>query len=68
VGLRAIQSAFPRLKDKIKHETNGERKIMLKLVPLLYNFRLELIGLNQIKNVYALHLSKDANYIIGNDD
>jgi hypothetical protein len=65
-GMRAIQSAFPRLKDTINYEVNGERRILLKLVPLLYNIRLELVGLNQIRNVYALHWSKDADSLICN--
>ena len=68
-GMRAIQSAFPRLKDAIPHETNGgiERKIMLKLVVLLYNFRLEYVGLNQIRNTYVPQWSKDAAYFVTND-
>lgn len=65
-GMRAIQSAFPRLKDTIHYEKNGERVVILKLVPLLYNFRLEEVGLNQIRNVYCSHWSKDAADIVKN--
>jgi hypothetical protein len=61
--MRAIQGAFPRLKDAIKYEEKGERLRILKLVPLLYNFRLEVVGLNQIMNTYAELWGKDANYI-----
>ena len=52
-GMRAVQSAFPWLKDKIKFEENGERKVTLLLACLLYNMRLELVGLNQIRNTYV---------------
>jgi hypothetical protein len=31
-GMRAIQSAFPRLKDRIHYEVNGERAVFLRLV------------------------------------
>jgi hypothetical protein len=56
--MRAIQGAFPRLKDTIHYEATTdiedrlERKLVLKIVMLLYNFRLEKVGLNQIQNVY----------------
>jgi hypothetical protein len=62
-GMRAIQGAFPRLKDKIKFKADAaERKVMLKLVVLLYNFRVEHVGLNQIRNTYVPNWSKDATY------
>ena len=60
-GMRAIQGAFPRMKDKIKYEEVGERRVTLQLLPLLYNIRLELVGLNQLRNVYAPQLSKDSS-------
>ena len=63
-GMRAIQSAFPRLKDHISYEENGERTVILKLLPLLYNLRCNKVGLNQIRNTYMLSLSKDADYYI----
>jgi hypothetical protein len=48
--MRAIQSVFPRPKDTIRYEGDGnneniehkvERKLVLKLMVLLYNYRLE---------------------------
>ena len=66
-GMRAIQGAMPRLKDAIHYEENGERRVMLKLVPLLYNLRIARVGLNQIKNTYLPHLSVDANHYITNE-
>ena len=67
-GMRAIQSAFPRMKDAILYEEKGERGVVLKLLPLLYNIRLAKVGLNQILNTYAPHLSKDAGYFIRRRD
>ena len=63
-GMRAIQSAFPRLRDRIRFEEHGERRIFLSLVPLLYNFRLAHVGLNQLQNTYVPSWSVDSNYFI----
>jgi DDE superfamily endonuclease len=35
-GMGAIQGSFPRLKDRIHYEENGERGVFLALVPLFY--------------------------------
>ena len=63
-GVRAIQGSMPRLKDKMRYEENGERRRVMKLVPLLYNLRLARVGLNQLRNVYVPHWSRDAQYYI----
>jgi DDE superfamily endonuclease len=63
-GIRAIQGSMPRLKDALHYEEKGERKRIMKLVPLLYNLRLSRVGLNQIANTYLPHWSKDANYYV----
>jgi DDE superfamily endonuclease len=64
-GMRAIQSSFPRLRDRIFYEESGvERRVFLSLVPLLYNFRLHYVGLNQLRNTYMPHLSADSRYFI----
>jgi hypothetical protein len=60
-GMRAIQSSFPLLKDKFVYEDTGERRILMKMVCLLYNLRARTVGINQIKNVFMKHLNKDAN-------
>jgi DDE superfamily endonuclease len=66
-GMRAIQGSMPRLKDPIKFEQNGERRVIMKLVPLLYNIRLTLVGLNQLKSVYVKNWERDSRmYIRGN--
>ena len=67
-GMRAIQSAFPRFYDRIKFERNGERAVYLSLLPLLYNYRLAKVGLNQICNVYCPNLSRDASYFINEEN
>jgi DDE superfamily endonuclease len=67
-GMRAIQSAFPRLKDTIHYEENGERGVFMSLVPLLYNYRLEKVGMNQIRNVYCPSWSVDSNFFIRSDE
>jgi hypothetical protein len=60
-GMRAIQSSFPRLKDMLVYEDTGERRILMKMVCLLYNLRARTVGINQIKNVFMTHLDVNAN-------
>ena len=67
-GMQAIQGAFPRFTDRLQYEENGERKIYLMLATLLYNFRLELVGLNQIRNVFVPSWSRDSAFIVHPDN
>jgi hypothetical protein len=50
-GMRAFQSSMPRLKDCMKFETLGERRVTLAMMILLYNFRARAVGINQLKSV-----------------
>lgn len=63
-GMRALQSSFPRLKERFIYEENGEQKTMLTMMILLYNLRARKIGINQIRNVYMPHLMIPANEYI----
>jgi hypothetical protein len=65
-GMRAIQSSFPRLKDRFIYEEFGEQKIILKMMILLYNVRARLVGISQIKNMYlpALNVNANATYVV----
>ena len=51
-GMRMIQGSFPRLKDKMPYEEFGERRVILNLMVLLYNYQTHNIGVNQILNVF----------------
>eukprot|EP00536_Pseudo-nitzschia_multiseries_P003891 jgi/Psemu1/8794/gm1.8794_g len=51
-GMRQIQGGFPRLKDNMLLEETGDRRIILKLVVLLYNFQTAKVGINTILNTY----------------
>jgi DDE superfamily endonuclease len=57
-GMRAIQSALPRMLDAIRYEEQGQRKIILICMVMLYNFRCDRVGLNQIKTVYCPNWNK----------
>ena len=62
-GMRMIQSKFPRVcYDKIPCEEDGQRKITLHLMVLLYNFTTSKMGMNQILNTFLPRYSKDSNY------
>jgi hypothetical protein len=52
-GMCAMKSVFPRIKEKIMYKTKGRRKVMLNLMVLLYNYRLEHVGLNEIQTTFV---------------
>jgi hypothetical protein len=58
-GLRALQSASPCIKQKIRFEERGDRKIFLMAITLLNNYCCTKVGLNQIRSVYSPNLNKD---------
>ena len=61
-GVGAVQSSFPRLKDTMKYEEQGERRYIFTCLFLLYNLRARLVGINQIRNVYMPNFNAhDAN-------
>jgi hypothetical protein len=60
-GMRAFQLLMPRIKDRMKLEERGERKVTLTVMILLYNLRARLVGLNQLKSFYVAALYRDAN-------
>jgi hypothetical protein len=62
-GMRAIQSSFPLLKDRFVNEENGERKLMLRMMILLYNLRARKVGINQIRNTYMPALNVNENRV-----
>ena len=61
-GMHTFQSSFPRIKDRLIYEENGERRLILKLLVLLFNYRANKVGISQIRNVYMPSLE-----VIGND-
>ncbi len=59
-GMRMFQTSFPRVKDRFIYEERGERRICLKMLVLLYNMRVRMVGINQIRNTYMKHLTRNA--------
>ena len=51
-GMRMIQGQFPRLKDPLLLEEFGERKVVITLMILLYNYQTSKVGMNQILNTF----------------
>ncbi len=51
-GMGQFQASFPRIKDHIWYEENGEGHIMLQTLVHLFNFRTNCIGCNQIRSVF----------------
>ena len=69
LGLEPVQGQFPRLKDNLQYEEFRERKVVLHLMVLLYNFQAAKVGINQIMNTfmsktegfYSYSITPDAN-------
>ena len=59
--MRGLQASFPRLKDCLVYEEVGERKLIILLIVLLYNFHASTIGQNQITSVFMPWLERAAN-------
>jgi hypothetical protein len=52
-GMRALQGSFPRLKDTLLYlEDMADRRLFLHLIPMVYNFRTQFVGLNQIRSTF----------------
>ena len=51
-GMRQIQAQFPWLKDRLLFEEFDERKVILNLMILMYNFNTAKIGINEILNSF----------------
>ena len=62
-GMHALQSAFPRITERVRYEESGFRSLILTAMSLLYNFRCDRVGLNQIRTVYAPLLNKDPSKV-----
>ena len=51
-GMRMIQGQFPRLKDPLLLEEYDERRVILTLMVLLYNYQTSTVGVNEILNSF----------------
>ncbi len=60
-GMRMFQTSLPQVKDRIVYKERGERRICLKMSVLLYNMHARMVGINQIRNIYMKHLTRNAN-------
>jgi len=60
-GMRAFQSSMPRIKDRMKFEEHGERKVTLTVMILLYILRAWMVGINKLQSFYVGALYCDAN-------
>lgn len=64
-GMEGFKGSFPRLSDRLRWEEFGERKVIVQLMILLYNFRSRRVGINQLLNTYMPNLSAEAQLYFG---
>ena len=55
-GMGGFQSSFPRTQDEMPLETRGERRLILKLLVYLFNYRTNVVGCNQIRSTFMPNL------------
>jgi hypothetical protein len=60
-GIWMLQTSFPRVKDRFVYKESGEPRICLKMPVLLYYMRARMVSINQIRNTYMKHLTRNAN-------
>ena len=65
-GMGLLRSSFPRMNDRLRFDDLGERKLTFRMCFLLFNYRSNLVGINQIRNVYMPHLNNNANDLLSN--
>ena len=63
-GTGLLQSSFPRMKERLRFQDLGERKLIFRMYFLLVNYRSNTFGINQIRNVYMPHLNVNAHDIL----
>ena len=55
-GMQGFQASFPCVKDQMRFEERGERHLIMQMVARLYNYRVNKVGINQIRNIFSLLL------------
>jgi hypothetical protein len=64
-GMRALQGSFPRLKDMIIFSDEAsDRKVFLNLIPMIYNFRMHYVGLNQIRSTFYPNFEVNGDHVL----
>jgi hypothetical protein len=59
--MHAFQSSMPCIKDRMIYKEQGEQKVSLTMMILVYNLRARMVGINQLNSVYKGALNCDAN-------
>ena len=59
--MRGLQGSSPRLKERLHYECEGERKMIVMVMVLLFNFHASLVGQNQIRTIYFPNLDVDVD-------
>ena len=64
-SMQSLQGSMPRMKDTLKWENNGERKLILKVFFLLHNYRVANVGVNQTNTVFQRNIGRNAEVLVG---
>jgi hypothetical protein len=65
-GMGSFQALLPKLRNRIDYKYFGVRRIMMKMMILLYNLCTRWVGINQIRNVYMPSLGQNVDLLYYN--
>ena len=63
-GMGLLRSSFRRMRDRLRFDDLGERKLTFRMYFLLFNYRSNSVGINQIRNVYMPQVNNNANDLL----
>ena len=63
-GMRQLQGAFPRLNARFPYEERGHRRVVMRVITSLNNYRARVVGIAQILNVYMPQFNREAGSIL----
>lgn len=63
-GMGELHATFPRMKETFRYHEGGERKVGLKLMLHLFNYRSRRVGINQLLSTYMPRLNDTRDNII----
>jgi len=63
-GMGLLKTSFPRMRDRLRFDDLGERKLTFRMCFWLFNYRSNTVSINQIKNVYMPDMNSNADDLL----
>lgn len=59
-----FEGSFQRLKDRLIHEENGERKLIVLLNDMMFKVRENTVGISQVRNIFIPYFSTPTEFLL----